>query len=226
VGLPQFAIKNHAVSHSFLLPSGMGRRIRRKKAKLVGWDENSLTEWQREKKTTINNTDKSIYNMQCSHHLMFSLLLSSKKPLLQPAPHLNTEHDIIWYRISHLIGCLGQLSQLLVKIDSISAEPRTQSHHCHLSHMKFPTELSKQKNLKLVDTIPVYPGEGLVCYQILIFVQSISAAFSSSVASVLTQGDTAGLSVPSAQTSCQAWKHMRLTSVFVFSHINRSSSLQ
>jgi len=24
----------------------------------VGWDENSLTEWQREKKTTINNTDK------------------------------------------------------------------------------------------------------------------------------------------------------------------------
>jgi len=24
----------------------------------VGWGENSLTEWQREKKTTINNTDK------------------------------------------------------------------------------------------------------------------------------------------------------------------------
>jgi len=36
----------------------MGKRIRRKKAKLVCWDENSLTEWQREKKTTINNTDK------------------------------------------------------------------------------------------------------------------------------------------------------------------------
>jgi len=26
--------------------------------KLVGWDENSLTEWQREKKTTTSNTDK------------------------------------------------------------------------------------------------------------------------------------------------------------------------
>jgi len=42
-------------SHSFPLPGGMGRRISSKKAKLVGWDENSLTEWQREKKTTINN---------------------------------------------------------------------------------------------------------------------------------------------------------------------------
>jgi len=31
---------------------------RGKRQKLVGWDEHSLTEWQREKKTTINNTDK------------------------------------------------------------------------------------------------------------------------------------------------------------------------
>jgi len=29
-----------------------------KRQKLICWDENSLTEWQREKKTTINNTDK------------------------------------------------------------------------------------------------------------------------------------------------------------------------
>jgi len=50
----------------------MGRRIRRKKAKLMGWDENSLTEWQREKKTTTNNMDKNRYNMQCSHHPMLS----------------------------------------------------------------------------------------------------------------------------------------------------------
>ena len=60
--------------------------------------------------------------MQCSHHPMLSLLQSSKKPLLQPAPHLNTEHDITWYRISHLIGCLGQPNQLHV---NIPAEPRT-----------------------------------------------------------------------------------------------------
>jgi len=26
--------------------------------KLMGWGKNSLTEWQREKKTTINNTDR------------------------------------------------------------------------------------------------------------------------------------------------------------------------
>jgi len=66
----------------------MERRIRKKKKrqKLVGWDENSLKEWQREKKTTINNTDKTIYNMQCSHHPMLSLLLSSKIPSLSQLP--------------------------------------------------------------------------------------------------------------------------------------------
>jgi len=63
--------------------------------------------------------------MQCSHHLTLNLLLSSKKPLLQPAPHLNTELDITWYRISHLTGCLGQPNQLLVKVNSIPDEPRT-----------------------------------------------------------------------------------------------------
>jgi len=46
------------LSHSFPLPSGKGRRIRRKKAKLMGWDENRLTEWQREKKTTTNHSNK------------------------------------------------------------------------------------------------------------------------------------------------------------------------
>jgi len=53
---------------------GWGGESERKLQKLMGWDENSLTEWQREKKTTINNTIKSIYNMQCSHHPMLSLL--------------------------------------------------------------------------------------------------------------------------------------------------------
>jgi len=37
---------------------GWGGESEGKRRKLVGWDENSLTEWQREKKTTINNTDK------------------------------------------------------------------------------------------------------------------------------------------------------------------------
>ena len=44
-------------------------------------------------------------------------------------PKLYTEHDIIWYRISPWLvqvsypGCV--LSQLLVRINSIPAEPRT-----------------------------------------------------------------------------------------------------
>jgi len=42
-------------------------------------------------------------------------------------PHLNTEHDITRYRISHSIGWLGQRNQLVVKINSIAAEPRTTS---------------------------------------------------------------------------------------------------
>jgi len=37
---------------------GWGGESEGKRQKLVGWDENSLTEWQREKKTAINNTDK------------------------------------------------------------------------------------------------------------------------------------------------------------------------
>jgi len=38
----------------------MGRRTRRKKGKNfgLGWDENTLTEWQREEKTATNNADK------------------------------------------------------------------------------------------------------------------------------------------------------------------------
>jgi len=54
----QLATKNHTAALSLPPPpSGMGRRISRKKAKFVVWDENSFTEWQREK-TTISNTDK------------------------------------------------------------------------------------------------------------------------------------------------------------------------
>jgi len=67
------------LSHTFPSPQTDGEENpKEKRQKLVGWDGNSLTEWQREKKTTINNTNKSIYNMQCSHHSMLSLLLSSK----------------------------------------------------------------------------------------------------------------------------------------------------
>jgi len=39
-------------------PVGWGRESEGKRQKLMGWDENSLAEWQSEKKITINNTDK------------------------------------------------------------------------------------------------------------------------------------------------------------------------
>jgi len=47
---------SYSLTHS---PSqvGWGGESEGKKAK-THWEENSLTEWQREKKTTINNTDK------------------------------------------------------------------------------------------------------------------------------------------------------------------------
>jgi len=70
--------KNHAVTLTPSLLPGGEENPKEKKQKLMGWDENSLTEQQREKKTTINNSDKSIYNMQRSHHLTLSLLVSRK----------------------------------------------------------------------------------------------------------------------------------------------------
>jgi len=67
------------LSHSFPPAQWDGEEnLKEKRQKLVGWDENSLTEWQGEKKTTTSKADKSIYNMQCSHHPMLSLLLSNK----------------------------------------------------------------------------------------------------------------------------------------------------
>jgi len=47
VVLPQFATKNHTVTLSLLLsPYWDGEENQKeKKAKLTGWDENSLTEW-------------------------------------------------------------------------------------------------------------------------------------------------------------------------------------
>ena len=67
VVLPQLATTYHAVTLSVLTPHlGLGRRIRGKKGKkLLGWDEKSLSERQREKKTTISNTDKK-QMQQCS----------------------------------------------------------------------------------------------------------------------------------------------------------------
>jgi len=101
-----------------------GEENQKEKAKLVGWDKNSLTEQQREKKII---PVKRIYSLQCFHCPMLSLFPSSKIPFLQPAPCLNTAHDIAWSRISHLISCLGQPKQLVVKMNPIPAAPRTSS---------------------------------------------------------------------------------------------------
>jgi len=47
------------------------------KAKLVGYDKNSITKQRREKKTTPIISRKRTYSMQCSHCPMLSLILSS-----------------------------------------------------------------------------------------------------------------------------------------------------
>jgi len=62
------ATKNHAVFLSLLPPPQWdGEDNQKEKAKLMGWDENTLTEWQREKKITINDIGKK--NIQ---HAVFS----------------------------------------------------------------------------------------------------------------------------------------------------------
>jgi len=76
----------------------------KEKAKLMGCDKNSLTEWQREKKITTITQMKRIYSMQCPYCPMLSSFLSSKSPCFSQLPHLNTDHDITWYKISQLIG--------------------------------------------------------------------------------------------------------------------------
>jgi len=67
--LPQFVTKNHTVTLSLLPPSWWDREEnqKEKRQKFVGWDENSLTDWQREKKSAINNADK-----KHTQHAMFS----------------------------------------------------------------------------------------------------------------------------------------------------------
>jgi len=80
------ATKNHAVALSLLHPPWWdGEKNQKEKAKLMGCDKNSSTEWQREKKITIILV-KRIYSMQCSHHPMLSLLLNNKIPFLQQLP--------------------------------------------------------------------------------------------------------------------------------------------
>jgi len=51
VVLPQLATKNHAVTLSLLPPPRWHgeENQKEKRQKLEGWDENSLTEWQRKK---------------------------------------------------------------------------------------------------------------------------------------------------------------------------------
>jgi len=86
---PEFATKNQAVTLSCLPPPQWdGEENQKEKGKkLMTWDESSLTAWQREKKTAINNTDPK--HLQCA---VFSpphaqLAPEQQKPLLQPAPH-------------------------------------------------------------------------------------------------------------------------------------------
>jgi len=85
----------HGRSHSSL-PGATGRRIRRKRQKLVGWDKDNLTEQQRDKEATAIIMIKRIYRVKFSHHLMLSLFPISKLSFAGQVPYLNTEHDVTW----------------------------------------------------------------------------------------------------------------------------------
>jgi len=67
------------LSHSSA-PQQDGEENQKEKAKLVGWDKNSLTERKREKKITTTILIKTIYRVQFFPCLMLSLLPSSKAP--------------------------------------------------------------------------------------------------------------------------------------------------
>jgi len=84
---PQLATKNHAVALSLLPPSqGDGEGDQKEKAKFTGWDENSLTHWQREKKITIVLIKKHMYNVQCTYDPVLIMLLISKFPSFSQLP--------------------------------------------------------------------------------------------------------------------------------------------
>jgi len=72
----------------------MERRSRIKRQKVVGWDKDSLTEQQRDKKITAIILIKRIHRVQFSHRLMPSLLPSRKLALRGQLPYLNTERHV------------------------------------------------------------------------------------------------------------------------------------
>ena len=80
VVLPEFAPKE---PHTYPLPPppslvGRGGESEGKRQKLMGWDENSYRMAKGRRKQQSIILVKSIYIVQCSHHLMLSLLLTSK----------------------------------------------------------------------------------------------------------------------------------------------------
>jgi len=56
------------------------------KGKLVGWDKDSSTDWQRERKITTIILIRRTYRVQCSHCTVLGLLLSSKSPCSRQLP--------------------------------------------------------------------------------------------------------------------------------------------
>jgi len=102
------ATKSHTVVCSLLSPPWWDKEKNLKeKAKLTGCDKKQFNRTAKGEEINNNNTDKK--NIQ---HAMFSQPNAQLAPeqqihFLCPTPHLNTEHDIIWYRISHLIGWFG-----------------------------------------------------------------------------------------------------------------------
>jgi len=81
----------------------------KKKEKLVGWQFNRTA---KEANNNNNNADQKNIQSKETHcavcsHPMPRALPSSDSLLPARCPHLNTKHDITWYRIPCLFGQLG-----------------------------------------------------------------------------------------------------------------------
>jgi len=92
-------------------PQWGGEENGKEKAKLMGWDKDSLIERQRKRIVTPPPPIR-IHNNKGTHRATLSPPDAQGAPEPQltspkPAPPLSTKHDSTWYGIPHLFGQFG-----------------------------------------------------------------------------------------------------------------------
>jgi len=121
------------------LPAGVGRRMERKRQKLVGQDKGSLTEQQTKPKVTTTLQRRRTYKTDRETH---GATLTARCPVRSRAATAfplassptGAQRGGTWYGIPCSVwpgwvsppGCV--LSWLLVKVNPVLAKPRTTSH--------------------------------------------------------------------------------------------------